>query len=124
MTRDAQFAAQRRADKLINKTVTASWFFAMRSALREAQRDAAKISLPVIAFQGSLDRTTDPAAMREWWNRITSTKKLLVVLENNVHELFFEPDWKETTKRMLDWLTEECKSASTSHTSCESEKRQ
>jgi len=104
MTRDSEFAAIRREDTLINKTVTAGWYFAMRDALSAGQRDALKVTLPVLSLQGSLDQTTDPAAMADWWERIRSTDKTLMVLEDHLHELFFESDWQQTTMQLLDWL--------------------
>lgn len=76
----------------------------MQAALKAGRSDAGKVKLPVFALQGSLDRTTDPDAMADWWERIQSTEKSLVVLDDHVHELFFESDWQETTIRMLDWL--------------------
>jgi lysophospholipase len=107
MTHDSEFAEIRRCDKLINKTVTAGWFFAMKAALAEASRDAAKVTLPVLALQGTLDRTTDPGAMSSWWFRIGSTDKKLIVLEDHFHELFFEPDWQTTANLMVDWLDDQ-----------------
>lgn len=104
MTRDVEFAQLRRSDELINKTVTAGWFFAMKSALASAGQESGKVALPVLALQGGLDRTTDPAAMADWWERIVSRDKTLYVLEDHLHELFFEADWRETTAQMLDWL--------------------
>ena len=107
LTSDAGFAALRRGDPLINKTVTAGWFFAMQTALAAAERDAALISLPVLAIQGDADRTTDPAAMASWWDRIRSTEKQLVVLPDHLHELFFAEDWNNTLGVMLDWLQQQ-----------------
>ena len=97
----------RRADKLIEKTVTASWYFAMRAALEAAQRDAAHVTLPVLGLQGSCDQTTDLYAMEDWWCRIRSSDKGLIVLEGHLHELFFEPDWRGTTDKMLEWLDQQ-----------------
>lgn len=104
MTHDEAFASLRRSDPLIDKTVTASWYFAMQAALYAAQQQATRISLPVLALQGSLDQTTDPDAMADWWQRIQSTEKTLTVLEDHFHELFFESDWKDTAWQMLEWL--------------------
>jgi alpha-beta hydrolase superfamily lysophospholipase len=112
MTRDSEFAAVRRGDPLINKTVTAGWFLAMQAALAAAQRDAAKVELPVLAVQGDCDRTTDPAALADWWDRIRSTDKKLIVLKDHIHELFFEADWSQTMSLVLDWLEERIKSFS------------
>ena len=113
MTRDSEFAAMRRGDTLINKTVTAGWFLAMQSALQAAKRDASKVSVPVLALQGENDRTTDPAALADWWDRIQSTEKELIVYPNHVHELFFEPDWRTTTLQMLNWLEQRNRSFAT-----------
>jgi lysophospholipase len=104
MTHDSEFAAMRRQDPLIDKTVTAGWFFAMRKALAAGRRKASGIKLPVFAMQGSRDETTDPDALSEWWDRIQSTDKTLVILEDHFHELFFESDWNETTLQTLDWM--------------------
>ena len=104
MTHDPEFAEMRRQDRLIDKTVTAGWYFAMRRALVEARQAAHTVKLPVFALQGSLDRTTDPDAMSLWWERIQSTEKTLVMLEDHFHELFFESDWRDTTMEMLEWL--------------------
>ena len=106
MTRDSEFAAQRRGDPLINKTVTAGWFFAMQAALAAVKRDASNVALPVLAVQGDGDRTTDPAALADWFDRIRSPQKKLIILPEHIHELFFESDWSDTTRLVLDWLEE------------------
>ncbi|WP_010586796.1 alpha/beta fold hydrolase [Schlesneria paludicola] len=104
MTHDPEFSTLRRNDPYINKTVTASWYFAMRDAMSAAQAHAENVSLPVLALQGTLDRTTDPDAMADWWLRIRSQEKSMIVLEDHFHELFFEPDWRETIQKTIDWL--------------------
>jgi alpha-beta hydrolase superfamily lysophospholipase len=76
----------------------------MKAAMAAAQRETIKVTLPILALQGGLDRTTDPSAMADWWERILSVDKTLYVLEDHLHELFFEVDWRETTLQMLDWL--------------------
>ena len=104
MTRDPTFAAIRRADALINKTVTAGWYFAMRTALKAAWSDVSQVTLPVYAQQGASDRTTDPDALTKWYELIPSANKQLVMLDDQTHELFFESDWAVTVERMLNWL--------------------
>ena len=104
MTHDPEFSSLRRGDPLINKTVTAGWYFAMRDAMAAGQAEAPEVSLPVLALQGTLDRTTDPDAMADWWLRIQSQEKSMIVLEDHFHELFFEPDWRETIQKTIDWL--------------------
>ena len=112
MTRDSQFAAIRKGDPLINKTITLGWFVAMQAALAAAQRDADKVVLPVMAVQGDCDRTTDPTALDDWWDRIRSQDKTKIVLKDHIHELFFEPDWSQTTSLVVDWLEDHLRSSS------------
>jgi alpha-beta hydrolase superfamily lysophospholipase len=111
MTRDSEFTAKRRGDPLINKTVTAGWYFAMQAALASAQAETARITLPVLALQGEADQTTDPLAVREWFHRIGSVEKTIVILPDHIHELFFEPDWNQTTNFVIDWLEERLKAS-------------
>lgn len=104
MTHDAEFAALRRADPFINKTVTASWFFAMKKALPAAHRETNRVTIPTLALQGSLDETTDPEALESWFRKIASSEKDHLLLKDHFHELFFEPDWKTTLDWTIDWL--------------------
>lgn len=104
MTHDAEFAALRRGDPFINKTVTAGWFFAMKKALSAANRETDRVTIPTLALQGSLDETTDPDALARWFRKITSTEKDHLLLKDHFHELFFEPDWKSTLDWTIDWL--------------------
>lgn len=104
MTRDPEFLARRLADPLLIRSVTVRWFFAMRRALKAAQRDAAKILCPVLILQGLADRTVNPAAAAPFLDRIRSPVKELVELPDHVHETLNETDWEATLQRVLTWL--------------------
>ncbi len=104
MTRDEGFARERRADPLIVKTVTASWFFAMEAALVEVHRDVHKITVPVLALQGLSDRTTDGDLVARWLANTTTPTKQLLALPDHVHELLHEADWRDTLTRIVEWL--------------------
>jgi acylglycerol lipase len=104
LSRDPEVLAQRKADPLIQRHITARWFFAMQRGLQEVQRDAGRITCPVLALQGLADRTVNPDAVRAWWDRLGSTRKELIELPDHVHELLNEPDWLETTDRIAGWL--------------------
>lgn len=104
MTRDAEFARKRREDPLMNRTVTASWFFAMESALVEAHRDAARIAIPVLAIRGLSDATIDGEVLSTWLTRTSSNVKELISLPDHVHELLHESDWRETLATIIQWL--------------------
>jgi lysophospholipase len=104
MTSDEEFARHRREDPLIVRTVTASWFFAMESAIAEAHRDARQISVPVLALQGLSDLTTDGDVLSSWLAATTSNVSELVALPNHVHELLHETDWRQTLDLIVEWL--------------------
>lgn len=104
MTRDARFAEERRNDPLIVRTVTASWFFSMQRAIQLAQRDAEKVDVPILAFRGMADETTDGDVLSTWLTQTRSPTTELVSLPLHVHEVFHESDWVESMDRMKLWL--------------------
>ncbi|MBS0203179.1 MAG: lysophospholipase [Planctomycetes bacterium] len=104
MTRDPRFAEERRNDPLIVRTVTASWFFAMQRAILQAHRDVARISIPILAFRGMADETTDGDVLSTWLSRTKSSVCDLVSLPTHVHEVFHESDWRDSMDRMMQWL--------------------
>ena len=106
MTRDPRFAEERRNDPLIVRTVTASWFFAMQRAITLAFREAEKIDIPVLAFRGMADETTDGDVLSTWLTRTNSPSRELVSLPMHVHEVFHESDWSDSMERMAQWLAQ------------------
>lgn len=94
MTRDPQFALKRQEDPLIVKTVTAGWFFAMERAIAAAHRDVQKITIPILAFRGMSDETTDGDVLSVWLSKTNSSLKELISLPAHLHEVFHESDWK------------------------------
>ncbi len=104
MTRDARFAEERRNDPLIVRSVTASWFFAMQRAIVEAHHEAAKIRIPILAFRGMADETTDGDVLSTWLTKTNSPARDLVSLPMHVHEVFHESDWRDSMERMVEWL--------------------
>ena len=106
MTRDARFAEERRNDPLIVRSVTASWFFAMQRAITLAFEQAEKIDIPVLAFQGLADETTDGDVLSAWLAKTNSPSRELVSLPMHVHEVFHESDWSDSMDRMAHWLAQ------------------
>jgi lysophospholipase len=104
MTRDANFLQRRLSDPLIQRTVTARWFFAMQKALTAAHRDAAKFDRPVLALQGGEDQTVDPTAVEPWLAKTSSTDREFAICPHNVHELLNDAGWEAIADRIADWL--------------------
>lgn len=106
MSRDEQFLARRRADPLIQKSVTAAWFLAMESAKEQAWNGPV-IDCPVLAFQGGQDATVQPEALRDWLRERVKGPQRLEWREDEVHELFNDGHWEEHAGELLGWLGQE-----------------
>jgi alpha-beta hydrolase superfamily lysophospholipase len=76
----------------------------MRTALEAVYADAAKLSLPVLIFQGLNDRTTDPAGPGEWLRQAPLTDQELVEFDEGLHELLNDREWRAVCAKTLEWL--------------------
>lgn len=106
LTSDPEFLAARRADPLIQRSVTVRWFFAMLAALERAKDDASKLSLPILVLQGMADETTDPQAPAAWLRTTGSGDARLIEYPNGLHELLNDRDWQTVCDALLEWLEE------------------
>ena len=103
-TRDPELLEQRLADPLIHRSLTASWFFEMQSALRKAHRAAKDLTLPLLVMQAGVERVVDPLASQQWTEAVSSSDKTFQLFPEHLHEVLNEPDRQETIAGMLDWL--------------------
>jgi lysophospholipase len=103
-SRNHEALTREAADPLIRQSVTAAWYFAMRSALRAAWEHAGQIDCPVLVLQAGSDLIVDPQAPHAWLQRVGSPDKTLRVFPEHYHELLNELDWPNTLADMLDWL--------------------
>lgn len=108
---DPNYLELRRTDKLIQKSITAGWFFAVQRALREVHLDAARVHTPLLAVQGDQDRIVTPQATIDWFQKISSLDRKLDVLPGRLHELLQENDRRQTAQLVLEWLGERVKGA-------------
>ena len=103
-TRCAATLADRTADPLIRRSVTAGLFFAMQSALTTAWNAAPTMQLPIYIAQAGGDRIVDPGAATEWTKRLGSGDIHCRQLPEQFHEILNEPEWAATAHAMADWL--------------------
>lgn len=101
---DQAYLDRRRQDQLIQRSVTAGWFFVVQRALREVHRMASQVTTPLLVVQGDQDRVVTPQATIDWFQKISSTDRQLEVLPGHLHELLQELDRHQTTQLVLDWL--------------------
>jgi lysophospholipase len=103
-TRNPDVLAKRASDPLLRRSVTASWFFQMKQALRDADEHAASIVVPMLAMQAGGDLIVDPLAVEPWLEKTGSADRTLKILDEHYHELLNEEDWRETLNELLNWL--------------------
>lgn len=103
-SRDPVAVLRRADDPMIRQSLTAAWFFAMRSALQTVWELAEHIACPLLVLQAGSDQIVDPQAPYKWIERVGSADKTLRVLPDHYHELLNEIDWPNTLADLLDWL--------------------
>lgn len=104
LSRDENYLQQRRQDTLISRTVTAGWFFAVRSALAAVHAEAGRIQCPLLVLQGDRDEVVNPQATAAWFQLLECHDRTFLMLPDHLHELLQEPDSAEITRLILDWL--------------------
>jgi lysophospholipase len=103
LTRDPEVIAQRRADPLIQRSVTARWFFALQKSLTQVWDDVSQIRCPVFIVQGDADRTTDPVAARRWSKRLIHVDSEFMEIPQGLHELLNDQGWERIADRLEQW---------------------
>lgn len=103
-TRNAEVLARWEKDPRLHRSVTASWFFQMKQALRDADEEAASVIVPLLAMQAGDDLIVDPLAVEPWVGKTESIDKTFRMLDGHYHELLNEEDWPETLNELLTWL--------------------
>ena len=76
----------------------------MKQAIAQAWDEAARVTLPILILQAGDDRIVDAEAARQWCRSAGSADKTFRLLPGAYHEVINEPEWEETTARMLAWL--------------------
>ena len=104
VTRGEESQRQRRADPYIQRSITAGWFFAMKRAMREAWVHTANVKAPMFVVQAGGDRVVDATAARTWVESVPGSDRRLHIVPEGYHELFNEPDWRETIAMIAEWL--------------------
>jgi lysophospholipase len=104
VTRNEHALLIREQDPLSNRTVTAGWYFRVLDALFDAWSDAARLEAPLLLLQGDADSIVNAEAPLRWFPTAGARDKSLLLLPGHLHELLNEPEWEETSERILTWL--------------------
>lgn len=104
LTSDPALQQRHRGDPLIQRYVTAGWFFALQRGVREALFLAPRVDVPLLVLQGNRDRIVDADATAAWLAATASTDRTLLTRDTNAHELLYNPHGEWATGAILEWL--------------------
>lgn len=92
------------ADPLVHDKVTARWFTEFMEAGRWAMVEARSLAVPTLILQGGEDQLVDPAASKEFYDRIGLDEKQYIEYETLYHEIFNEPEKLSVFADVEAWL--------------------
>ncbi len=104
VTRDAERAAEYERDPLNNKNGTARWFTETTAAQEQALTRAGELMLPSLFMHGGADHVADPGRTEQLFARVASKDKQLKIYTGQFHEIFNEPERKQTFADVIAWL--------------------
>lgn len=76
----------------------------MRKLLKEMKKGLQKIKCPALLMQGKNDEVIKKKSMQKILNKISSSKKRAVVLENNEHTILQSPDHNQIMDEIIKFI--------------------
>lgn len=104
LSHDAATNAAWTADPMNHGKTTPRWFVSALDAMAEANAEASKVTLPILALRAELDSIVDPSGVGQFMERVGSADSELVTCTGAFHEVLQEIDREQTYKRIADWL--------------------
>jgi alpha-beta hydrolase superfamily lysophospholipase len=104
LTHDAARAADYDRDPLVFKKATARWFTETQAAQAEALAHAGELRLPLYETFGERDPVAKNPTGRAFFDKVASTDKTWNERAGAFHEVLTEPEWRELTTSMADWI--------------------
>lgn len=104
LSRDPEVCRAYAEDPLVNRLVSARWFAEATRAMKQVTAWANDIKLPVLVMHGSNDRIASVEETKQFFERLGSKDKELVIYPGFYHELFNEPEKQEVFDRVTAWL--------------------
>ncbi|MDX1453191.1 MAG: alpha/beta hydrolase [Oleiphilaceae bacterium] len=91
-------------DPYTHGQVSVRWFVDYMRMIDRVKREAPRIATPVGIWHGEGDSLVAPWVSEALFERLQSAERQREVVEGALHEILFEKNWRQTAKRMLDWL--------------------
>lgn len=106
---DKDVVAEYIKDPLVHKIMSIGFAREFFNAMDNTLKRASAFKTPVLFLHGGDDRACSPEAAREFYEKIISSDKKLLMYENAWHELFNEPDKDSTLETTTRWILERVK---------------
>jgi alpha-beta hydrolase superfamily lysophospholipase len=103
-SRSKEFVAQRRNDPLAYKSVSAHYLLGIHRLTRGWESSARKITLPLLAMQGSEDPIAELSSTKRFFALAGSSDKELVILQGVPHTLLWDPETPRILEKIGSWL--------------------
>jgi alpha-beta hydrolase superfamily lysophospholipase len=104
LTRDPEIQRQHRADRLRHSRMSAPLFFGMVEGGAMLVARAGEIAAPIVLLVGGQDRVVDPAAAREFYDRLGSQDKTLLLYPKMLHEPLNELGREQVLDDLARWI--------------------
>jgi alpha-beta hydrolase superfamily lysophospholipase len=104
LTRDPEIQAEHRADPLRHNRMSPPLFFGMVEGGEMLMERAGEIRLPVLFVLGGQDTLIDPGASREFFDRLGSDDKTLLLYPRMLHEPLNELGREQVYDDVARWL--------------------
>lgn len=92
------------ADPLVHKVMSLGFVKEFFGSMRNLLDRAPEFKIPVLFQHGGDDRACDPTAAREFYEKISSTDKQIIVYDGLYHEIFNEPQKADILTTSAKWM--------------------
>ncbi|MDI6870866.1 MAG: lysophospholipase [Bacillota bacterium] len=104
LAHDRRVVAAYRADPLCFGQVTLQWYMELVRKMAEVNQRASSTTLPALVLQAGDDALVDPEGIRDFFARLGSQDKKLVVYDGAYHEIFNEDCQAQAREEVAAWL--------------------
>jgi lysophospholipase len=104
LTRDPEVLRATERDPLYNRNATPRWFDESGRAQLEVRERAREFRWPCLFLQGDSDGLASPPATKQFFDRISSPDKKLIVYPGFRHEILNEPEHARVWADVEQWL--------------------
>jgi alpha-beta hydrolase superfamily lysophospholipase len=104
LTRDPEIQEEHRADRLRHNRMSPRLYFGMLEGGRMLLSRASEIRTPTLMMLGAQDPVIDPIVSREFFDRLGSEDKTLLIYPKMLHEPFNEVGRHQVVEDLVGWL--------------------